>query len=418
MPATTNIQNVQQVEQPQRARCPVDHAALSRQKTARRGEHNGPALERDAGGTWHVRGYREARAILRDGNTKQAGFKAELIEQMPRTMNLPVLYQEGQVHHQQRKQTARFFTPKATSTNYRELMERLADDLIARLRQHGRANLSTLSMALAVRVAAKVVGLTNSRLPGMDRRLDAFFAEEIARPGWSLKRLFGMLRNQWCVARFYMLDVRPAIRARRRQPQEDVISHLLAQGYRDSEILTECVTYAAAGMATTREFIGVAAWHFLERPELRVRFLAGDEDERHQLLQEVLRVEPVVGHLYRRAVADVVVETEGSEVTIPAGDLIDVHIYAVNADEQVVGEEPLAICPARELRVEHASPAVMSFGDGHHRCPGAFIAIQETDIFLKRLLAIDKLRIEQGPKLTWSDLTKGYELRDFTVVVG
>jgi cytochrome P450 len=102
-------------------------------------------------------------------------------------------------------------------------------------------------------------------------------------------------------------------------------------------------------------------------------------------------------------------------VIIQAGELIDVHIYAVNADRRIVGDEPLAICPARELRVENVSPAVASFGDGHHRCPGAFIAIQESDIFLQRLLAIDSLRIERAPRLTWSDLTKAYELRDFVV---
>ena len=48
------------------------------------------------------------------------------------------------------------------------------------------------------------------------------------------------------------------IHTRRHQPQEDVISYLIEKGYRNREILTECVTYAAAGMVTTREFICVA----------------------------------------------------------------------------------------------------------------------------------------------------------------
>ena len=89
-----------------------------------------------------------------------------------------------------------------------------------------------------------------------------------------------------------------------RQAQEDVISHLLSQNYTDAEILTECITYAAAGMVTTREFISVAAWHFLERPELRDRYLATPEEERLEMLHETLRLEPVVGNLYRRATAD------------------------------------------------------------------------------------------------------------------
>jgi hypothetical protein len=48
---------------------------------------------------------------------------------------------------------------------------------------------------------------------------------------------------------FYPLDVQPAICARRDAPHEDLISHLLAQGYRDSAVLTECVTFGAAGVS-------------------------------------------------------------------------------------------------------------------------------------------------------------------------
>jgi cytochrome P450 len=60
---------------------------------------------------------------------------------------------------------------------------------------------------------------------------------------------------------------------------------------------------------------------------------------------------------------------------------------------------------------------VMSFGDGHHRCPGAYLAIQETDIFLQRLLALDTLRIERAPTLNWNELTTGYEVRDFLIAL-
>ncbi len=41
---------------------------------------------------------------------------------------------------------------------------------------------------------------------------------------------------------FYVADVRPAIAARRKAPAEDVISHLLAEGYPKPAILIECVT--------------------------------------------------------------------------------------------------------------------------------------------------------------------------------
>jgi cytochrome P450 len=102
---------------------------------------------------------------------------------------------------------------------------------------------------------------------------------------------------------------------------------------------------------------------------------------------------------------------------IPAGDLINIHIYATNEDEAVVGEQPRVLCPGRELSDERIPSMVMSFGDGHHRCPGAYLAIQETDIFLQRLLALDTLHIEQLPALAWNELTTGYEVRDFIIAL-
>ena len=282
------------------ARCPVAHASVEQRKTAREPEPARPAIARDTAGVWQVRGFAEVRAVLRSADTRQAGFKAELMERLPATAmpNRPILYQEGKVHQEQRRQTARFFTPKMVSERYRALMETLSEQLVGQVRQRGQADLSRLSLRLAVRVAGAVVGLTSSRLPGMDRRLNAFFAEESGAFGWSPRALWRFARMQTRVAAFYLLDVRPAIGARRQRPQEDVISHLIAQGYSDAEILTECVTFAAAGMVTTREFICAAAWHLLEQPELRARYLAGTEEERYAVLHEVLRLEPVVGHLY------------------------------------------------------------------------------------------------------------------------
>jgi cytochrome P450 len=196
-----------------------------------------------------------------------------------------------------------------------------------------------------------------------------------------------------------------------------VISHLLAQGYRDSEVLTECVTFAVAGVVTTREFICVAAWHLIERPELRGRFLAAADEERHHLLHEILRVEPVVQHIYRRTVDEVQLESQGAIVVIPPRELIDVHVAPVDADESVVGGESLAVCPGRPLASAGISPSVMGFGDGHHRCAGEFVAIQEADIFLQRLLALSDLRITREPAVSWNKISTGYELRAFRVAI-
>jgi cytochrome P450 len=392
--------------------CPIDHAAYSTQKTARETEPTGLPVQLGDDGVWHVRGFREARAILRHDGTRQAGFQAEYADMMPAYMNKPVLFMDGQAHHEQRRQTAPFFTPKTTDEKYRGLMEALSDDIITGFVRQGRGDLSKMSMRLAVAVAGQVVGLTDSLRPGMADRIDAFIDQDPAGLGWRPRQILNALRNQWVMGMFYFLDVRPAIKARKREPQEDVISHLLGKEYTGMEILTECVTYGAAGMVTTREFISVATWHFLQNPELKRRYLEAPEKERQAILHEILRLEPVVGHLYRRAAEDIILESEGEEIVIRAGSLIDLHLYAINAEEAVVGDAPLRVCPGRELGLR-AQPYVMSFGDGHHRCPGAFIAIQEADIFLKRLLALEDLTIEREPQLSWNDTVEGYELRGF-----
>ncbi|MDP9456155.1 MAG: cytochrome P450 [Actinomycetota bacterium] len=397
--------------------CPTDRAALSQRKTTRSHKPAGRPVERGANGTWHVRGHPQARAVLRSADTKQAGFNAELLEGLPQRMRPPILYQEGQPHHEQRRGTARFFSPKTVSESYRDLMEELAGAAIRRLLRKRRADLDALSMELAVGVAAQVVGLTESRLPGMARRLDAFFEGDVTGFGWNPRAILGFARNQARVAAFFYLDVKPAIEARKKEPREDVISHLISLGYGPAEILTECITYGAAGMATTREFIGIAAWHMLEQPALRERYLSSDEGKRHDVLGEILRLEPVVGRLYRRATADLHLKDGGERVTIPRGSLIALDTYAINADETAVGECPLALTPGRELVAERVGPAVMSFGDGHHRCPGYYVALQETDVFLTRLLSLENLRIERKPSVSWNDLIAGYELRGFTVAL-
>jgi cytochrome P450 len=403
--------------------CPVEHSTLSYQKTSRSIEVNTASLERDAQGIWQVQSFEEARTILRSRATKQAGFNAEMLAKIPGVTNRPILYMEGKAHQQQRKQTARFFTPKTVRSDYQQFMETLADQFVSELKRKKRVDLSQLSLRLAVQVAARVVGVTNSRLPGIDRRLDAFFQQQTPSQHmlpllrWKpLARMYRLFHQRHILA-FYWLDVQPAIRARKRCAQEDIISHLLAQNYTDAEILTECITYAAAGMVTTREFISIAAWHFLEHPDLRTRYLAAPQEERVEMLHETLRLEPVVGNLYRRATADIPLESQGTQVIISEGDLINISIYAANADEIVVGERPLVLCPGRAISGENILSMVMGFGDGHHRCPGSYLAIQETDIFLQRLLALDTLHIEHTPTVSWNELTTGYEVRNFLIAL-
>jgi cytochrome P450 len=396
--------------------CPVVYAPISHKKT-RLQDLAGPAIECDARGIWHIRDFALTRSVLRNGQTRQAGFNADMIARVSRMMRLPILYQDGKLHHEQRRQTARFFAPKTVSTNYREMMEKLVERLVKDLQQAGQADFSDLTLEMAVRVAAQVIGLTNSRLPGMGERLDAFFKADVMAFSWRPHAIWQFLNNQRRMLAFYLLDVDPAIRARRRQPGDDLITHLIEQGYNNAEIMTECVTFAAAGMATTREFLSVAAWHMLEHPALRARYLIAPEEERYAILHEILRLEPVVGHIFRRSSVDLELEHEGQTVVIPQDALIDLNIHSANTDEEIVGEHQLQLCPARPMHGERIPAEMMSFGDGYHRCPGSYLAIQESDMLLKRLLAFDGLSMKHQPNVGWNEIVAGYELRRFMVAL-
>lgn len=401
------------------AGCSVDHYALSEQRTAPEVEPTDCPIEQGADGVWHVRGYEEAQAVLRSDAVHQAGFQAEMLEKLPNYMNPPILFLEGKPHQEQRRQTAKFFTPRTTDSQYRQLMQDFADEMVADFVRQGRADLSVLSMRMAVQVAAQVVGLTDSRKPGMNGRIDRFLQQETGEFAWTFQQIRSFLRTQLNLLIFYLLDIQPAIKARRKQPRQDVISHLLASGYGNTEIMTECITYGAAGMVTTREFISVALWHCLENPEWRQLMLTADQETRYNFLHELLRLEPVVGHLYRKTTAALTLESGDEAKTIPEGAMIDLHVYAVNGDESIVGKRPLQLCPGRPMaaRKPKVPQFVMSFGDGPHRCPGAYIAIQESDIFLRRLLRLETLHIEQSPTVTYNPLIKGYEIRNFIIAL-
>ncbi|QLG12891.1 cytochrome P450 (plasmid) [Deinococcus sp. D7000] len=393
--------------------CPVDHNA---RKTGFGQDHLTPGVEQHDD-VWYLRSYAAVRQVLRDAEHVRQGASTDNV--LVTRLRPSVIFQDGEPHREQRTAIASFFTPKTVQEKHHAFIDHLTERLIVRLTRAGRADLGALSMELAVEVAARVVGLTDSRRPGMDRRIDELLSEsDIATGGPGdlaarVRSLGQQSRGLLRMSNFYRVDVRPAIQARRKKPQQDVISHLISKGYNDLEILVECLTYATAGMVTTREFICVAAWHLLENGELRRDYLSGDRKERHLLLHELLRLEPVASTLWRRTESEVSIEHAGVTHHVPAGARMILDIRTANADPAAVGEEPLAVCPHRPLP-RGVQAQALSFGDGAHRCPGAFLAVHESDVFLHRLLALP-LHMRGTPVMTFNKMLMSYEIRDFEV---
>jgi cytochrome P450 len=372
---------------------------------------NAIPFERLSGELIRIRGLDLARQILRSDGFRQAGFMAELATRFTRHSRAPVLFQEGEAHRKQRSATARFFAPRAITARYRQLIVEESERLMDGLTSTKQADLSSMSMELSVAVTAEIVGLTDTGRLGLTRRLNSFLAGKQRRNAGKLVSLVTMVLAFCRVLRFFLCDVMPAIRSRRMARQDDLITELIDQGCSNREILTECITYGVAGIATTRELIVMAAWHLFDRSDLRTRFLDGDESDRIALLEEVLRLEPVVGVLYRRAEREIVLDDNGRSERIMAETLLEIDIRNVNVDREAAGFCPHRLDPDRRIRDRRMPGSLMSFGDGPHRCPGAAVALQESAIFLERLFRIPGIRLASAPAIQSNPLIESYELR-------
>lgn len=345
-----------------------------------------------------------ARDIMRSPAVRQ-GMEADYFKDKEPS-KIPVIFLDGDLHKKRRAQLARYFTPKAIKDRHRKVMDETTAELMAQLRRTGRGQLDVMSLRLACDVAAEIVGLTNTDADAMSTRLRRKFTAsgKRKRPGLlgKLGALEDVVRTLW----FFKRDVVPAIRHRQAKDMDDVISYLVREGFSDQEILVECMTYATAGMITTREFIVMVAWHLLEKDDLRRRFLDGGEEVQFAILDEILRIDPVAAYVYRKAEEDLVT-SDGREVK--AGEQFLVDIRNINVDEQATGACPFAIDPERSKR-ERMPSNWLSFGDGPHRCPGAQVAMHETRVFIDALLRVPGIRLARKPTMGWIEEINGYEL--------
>lgn len=357
-----------------------------------------------------VQRFADLRKVLRSPAMRQSGAKDAPNNKTDPT-KASIFFLDGEAHRARRAAIVRFFTPKAIATRLMPVMQQSADALLAEFRARGQARLDELGLRLSAAVAAEIVGLTNSDIDAMARRINGSSrATQAARGGiWVL-----VARLMTTVHALLILhkDVRPAIAARRIERKEDVISRLLDEGRTEQEILVECMTFGLAGIFTTREFIVVTAWHLFENEDLRRRFLDGDDADRTAILMEILRLEPVAGMIYRstaETAADVMPEA------LPVGTQLSLHIRAANLDEAEVGANPTRLDPDRARRLK-VNGAYMSFGDGEHFCPGWQVALSETRVLLDKLFRVPGIRLVRPPDMDWDPpMLQSYVLRNAVI---
>lgn len=384
------------------ASCPV-HQGRDDRKSAKVAQAN----LTPAPGSKVVTSFAATREILRSPKVRQAGASADVVD-LSKPDEISFFFLDGTEHRKRRAAVAGLFAPKTIVTRHQAVMERSMDGIVADLQARGSAPLDQLSWQMAVDVAAEIVGLTNSDSnANLARRVKAVLDASVGRKPGFWNTLKFNARMLVYVGRFWKHDLSPAIEARREQPKDDVISHMVQKNYSKKGMIMECLSYGGAGMMTTREFIVMAAWHLFDSPPLLERFLSGEAEDQSAILEEILRLEPVASLLHRRA-AETIDSTAGAAMA--PGEIACLSIRDANVDEAITGPCPYELDPDRARRMKVAGP-YMSFGDGAHRCPGAQVALHETRIFLDRLLHLPGVRLVSKPEVSWNPQVQGYELR-------
>jgi cytochrome P450 len=365
------------------------------------------------------RSFAFSRDILRLPVMRQAGGgSASIVIDNPD--HVTFFFLDGEIHKKRRAAVASYFAPKAIVTRYQPIMQETMDMLVGKLRASGTGKLDEMSFEMASNVTMAIVGLTEQKdNVALGLRIKNILDKSTIWDRGPIGKLFhetlfGWVHKAviaWHTLRLHAVAIKPAVEARRREPRDDVVSYMVQQGYSKPNMIIECLTYASAGVTTTRELMGMVAWHFFDNPELKESFLKAEQEDQIAILEEILRVDPVSGFLYRRPVEDV---TDTSGGPIAEGELMAVSIRDSNIDETTVGECPFQIDPGRAKR-QKVVGAYMSFGDGPHRCPGSQVALHETRIFIDRLFRVPGLRLVSGPKMSWNAANQGYELRDMVI---
>jgi cytochrome P450 len=165
------------------------------------------------------------------------------------------------------------------------------------------------------------------------------------------------------------------------EERDDVLSLLLRARHDDGtpmsdrELRDELVTVVGAGHETTATAL---AWA-LER--LRESLAAGEEDYLDAVIQETLRVRPVIVDVARKLTAPA--EIGGYE--LPAGTLVLPAIAALHYREDIY-PDPYEFRPERFLEGKPDHFAWIPFGGGVRRCIGAAFAQYEMRIVLRTIL--------------------------------
>jgi pimeloyl-[acyl-carrier protein] synthase len=332
---------------------------------------------------WILTRYADIAAVLHDPrfsvNRQQSKVfqRLRLLESLPPDLSVAVtrnlLMLDPPDHTRLRRLVNKAFTPRRVET-LRPRIQLIVDELLDALEDRPEIDLiHDFAYPLPVIVIAEMLGV-----PAADRTRFKRWSDELVALLDPLQAENGLRAvhqafSELCV---YFREI---FAARRRQPQDDLVSALVAveeQGdaLNEPELLSLCMLLLGAGNETTTNLIANAVLALLRHPDERRRLL-GDASLMGTAIEEFLRFDSPIQVTDRVATQDC--QIDGRHIR--KGELVGLVLGAANRDPQQFAN------PDR-LDVGRQDNDHLAFGRGTHFCLGAALARAEAEIALPALL--------------------------------
>ena len=341
---------------------------------------------------WVLTRYEHADAVLRDH--KRFSAEDRRFHDVGLTTMLDI---DPPDHTRLRALVSRAFTPRSVRS-WHGRVQAISDRLLDAVADEDRFDLiSALGYPLPVTVIAEMLGVPAGdmdRFEGWSNDI-ALIVEPILTPAQveAVRRATEEL--------FVYFET--IVEARQREPQEDIVSALLAAEEEGDkltreELLSTMLLILVAGNETTRNLIGNGMLALMRHP-----------DELQRLREAPDLLEPAVDELLRY---DSPVQLDGRVVRedlelggkrLRAGEKVIALLGAANRD-------PAAFADPDALDIGRTERSHLSFGRGIHYCLGASLAVLEARIAFRGLLdRFASIRLAAEPRYRDGIVLRGVE---------
>jgi len=279
------------------------------------------------------------------------------------------------VHRKYRQMVDKFFQGAAL-TRARPMIEELVTRLIDDFADKGEVEFnSAFAEPLPVLVITRLIGFPEEDIPQL-KSWSASWAKPFERE-LTLEQEMKVARDGVDFQNY----IKAQVDLRRKNPKEDILTHLANARFDDSRPLTDHEIASMVdnlyigGNETTTFALTSGLWQFLRDPEV-YRALLADPSKIKTAVEENLRLESPTQGLYRTAVKD----TEIGGVAVPKGSTIHIRFAAGNRDPRMFA------CPERLDLERRNAGKHLAFSVGEHHCPGSALSRLEQVVAFEEIL--------------------------------